>query len=222
MAAKRQAKSHIVYNQWIVENDGAASEINYPSKDIVDNLKKHKVSRILCGHKPQGDAPLVFGNDAQNFHVITADTSYSGRTEYRNGLNEATTEAFAAFREYDELYAARALNSEKPNDISDLRHHCRRGFAVAEVLIDFSRQQHEHRNGNDENRGSVYIHGTLASGEAFEADMDAEPWMVNEPRMGSSSKVSAQMTANLSFPIPRVGKFTTSFIPARTWKRCCD
>ena len=181
----------IVYNQWIIEKDGssrAANEINYPSKDIVDNLKKHKVSRILCGHKPQGDAPLVFGNDAQNFHVITADTSYSGRTEYRNGLNEATTEAFAAFREYDELYAARALNSEKPNDISDLRHHCRRGFAVSEVLIDFSRQQHDHRNGNDENRGSVYIHGTLATGEAFEADMDAEPWIGQQTKDGKFIK----------------------------------
>ena len=68
----------------------------------------------------------------------------------------------------------------------------------------------------------MYIHGTLATGEAFEADMDTEPWIGQRTKDGKFIKGIRSNDGKFILSHSRVGKFTTSFIPARTWKRCCD
>jgi hypothetical protein len=178
----------IVYNQWVVENKNALNSINFPIKEITDNLKSSGVKRILTGHKPLGDSPEIFSDRDQSFHIISADTSYSARTQYLNDLSENTIEAFEKIKQIDEQHAKYMKDNKSgpPYDISNLRHICRRGHAVAEVIIDFSnndddngKNQQEgnvdYNKSNNNNDGSVYIHGILATGDAFEANLNSEP-----------------------------------------------
>ena len=163
----------IVYNQWVIEDKNKLNSINFPTKEIINNLHLHGVKRILTGHKPLGDSPAIFSNNDRNFHVITADTSYSARTKYLNGMNEETLKIFDEFKKCDEQHAEHMNKSSDniPKDISDIRHHGRRGYAVSEVIIDFDNNKKDSNN----NDGVVFIHGTLANGDLFEANLNMEP-----------------------------------------------
>lgn len=163
----------IVYNQWVIEDKNKLNSINFPTEEIINNLHLHGVKRILTGHKPLGDSPAIFSNNDRNFHVITADTSYSARTKYLNGMNEETLKIFDEFKKCDEQHAEHMNKSSDniPKDISDIRHHGRRGYAVSEVIIDFDNNKKDSNN----NDGVVFIHGTLANGDLFEANLNMEP-----------------------------------------------
>ena len=88
-------------------------------------------------------------------------------------MNEETLKIFDEFKKCDEQHAEHMSKSSDniPKDISDIRHHGRRGYAVSEVIIDFDNNKKDSNN----NDGVVFIHGTLANGDLFEANLNMEP-----------------------------------------------
>jgi len=61
----------VVYRDWI-GRDGAPSP---PGAFLINKLKAAGIRRVVSGHKPHGDAPLIL--EIAGITIITADTSYS-------------------------------------------------------------------------------------------------------------------------------------------------
>ena len=56
--------------------------MEFQSKHLRNVLQSQGIDRIVVGHKPVGDCPLIIRED--NFELIMADTSYSDSTKSDN------------------------------------------------------------------------------------------------------------------------------------------
>ena len=124
-----------------------------PHADVVKYLKDGGIKKVVCGHKPHGDAALII--KTEDITVITVDTSYSASTEVLNGTDD-----------------------EKPcgTDIDP-----RRGVAVSELIISFCEKKNEDE-GEEKERMSVEsfaeIHGVLANGDLYACFPDGKDIML--------------------------------------------
>jgi hypothetical protein len=119
-----------IYRDWRGDRDRVAS---LPSSHVVRTLQEQGINRILTGHKPDGDAPLVMANRENDFHVIVADTSYSGTTIWLDkdkvGGEQNTCTQIGA-----DPSIVKGIDSYR-------RHMQRRGGAVCEVVVEMDSSQ---------------------------------------------------------------------------------
>ena len=146
----RDRNRTIVYRDWRGDKDLLAS---LPSPSVIQTLMNNGINKIITGHKPDGDAPLVLSNDRNNFHVIAADTSYSGDTKWLSRNSESSDDP-GKLMHTNTRRCASSKNQIDPKQ----RHLQRRGEAVSEILI-------------DRKTSNVLIHGRLSSGDKFEASV---------------------------------------------------
>ena len=161
----RERNQTVVYNDWRGTQDLVPA---LPSSAIVKDLQNHGINRIITGHKPDGDAPLVVANESNTFHVIAADTSYSNDTVWLNQSVAPKPDEPAQMGAEQQIKARLAeIQKSAKAVVTDgkSRHDARRGAAVSEILI--------HPPGGGEGATGEYstveIHGILSSGDAFEA-----------------------------------------------------
>ena len=69
------ANPSVIYASFL--QDGAAGTV---SPKVADTLLKEGIRRVVCGHQPHGDMPLVLQQGG--LQIFTADTSYACNTEW--------------------------------------------------------------------------------------------------------------------------------------------
>ena len=111
----------VVYRDWMLDESRLSAAMpkkqivlpRGPSPRLVRYLNQSGIRRIVCGHKPHGDAALVIRSDPAigNMDVITVDTSYSRNVHWFSGReNESAGSRF-------------------------------RGVAVSELLVEFDPEE---------------------------------------------------------------------------------
>ena len=127
-----------------------------PHPKVVAYLRSAGIHRVVCGHKPHGDAALIIrSNTGDHEHdqeagdppltVITVDTSYSGSVTVVDG----DASDVARGKELDE----------------------RRGLAVSELLITFEGPCAEGGQ-NGRHSSAAEVHGVLCNGEPYDCYPD--------------------------------------------------
>lgn len=132
----------LCYDSFLVE--GAPSE---PDSNVIKFMKQSGILRILAGHQPHGDAPLVISTDS--FQVLTGDTSYARNVMWDHSYGSESSNLF------HKLVSMGECSSVSPQDVNDTR-----GRAVSEILICF--------DGNSLPSSCVNIHGFNSDGFAFD------------------------------------------------------
>ena len=132
-----------------------------PHPDVVAYLQRSGIRRVVCGHKPHGDAALVIrskkgdrgdeddedeGSTGPFLTVITVDTSYSGQVTVVDG---------------------NASDGARGKDLDE-----RRGMAVSELLIRFDDTVGEKNGRNDHSSSAAEVHGLLCNGEPYDCFPD--------------------------------------------------
>ena len=121
-----------------------------PESSVVEYLKSSKIKRVVCGHKPHGDACLIVKSQGDEVCVVTLDTSYSGQVQ-----------VVAAVEGDDQ----RSSNSGSDHSTNDNK---RRGCAVSELLVYF-----------EENESSrAVVHGIDSFGNEYVATPDDDSSLV--------------------------------------------
>ncbi len=70
--------------------------VTLPSPPVINFLKSNGIYRLVLGHTPSGEIPVIQRLNDESFEMIVADTSYSPRSEEASrvlfsGLEEGTT-----------------------------------------------------------------------------------------------------------------------------------
>ena len=72
----------VVYRDWLNKNN---TDVVMPSARLADALLSSGITRVVCGHRPHGDAPLVCKSECGRLTVITLDTSYAANVVNEKG-----------------------------------------------------------------------------------------------------------------------------------------
>jgi hypothetical protein len=158
----RSRNNTVVYRDWIAKDSNPSYTGNPPKEKhpslplipdsyVVQYLNQANINRVICGHKPHGDASLVIKSKDEKMNnneltVITMDTSYSGSTKVMEVDEDGSV--------------CPLLSSFTPN--SSFK---RRGCAVSELLV-----YHEDNNGSFSSR--AFIHGIDAAGDKYISEPD--------------------------------------------------
>lgn len=101
-----------------------------PSEAVVRFLTDSGIKKLIVGHQPHGDAPVII--DAQSIHILTGDTSYAAGTKW--GPPDVGDEEKAQLRELMEQIRGCGEPRFAPSSSSDPADT--RGIAVSEVSGD--------------------------------------------------------------------------------------
>ena len=149
-----------------------------PGREMVEKLQKGGIRRVVVGHQPNGDCPLVLvsgpgtneqgwargsnegddgkarvGAGAVDFEIIMGDTSYAANTKWEAGKDgKAPSSAVSAQKAYG-CALTRVAADEKST----------RGSAVSEVLI---RLDERAASG----ASACTVHGVLSDGSTYVYD----------------------------------------------------
>ena len=165
----RSRNNTVIYRDWISKSSEPPLNALPPEEDqpsipsaphahVVEYLNQANINKVVCGHKPHGDASLIVRSqehrkksietvcetnvDAAALTVLTLDTSYSGRTK----MMETDSNG--------KLYAqARTTTGGVGSGNDD-----RRGCAVSELLLYFE---------NDAQSSRAVVHGIDSFGDAY-------------------------------------------------------
>mmetsp|Transcript_9739 Transcript_9739/g.14687 ORF Transcript_9739/g.14687 Transcript_9739/m.14687 type:complete len:555 (+) Transcript_9739:139-1803(+) len=142
----------LVYDNFL--SDGAPQP---PPTDVIENLTKSGVRKLVTGHQPHGDAPVVI--DSGGLQVITGDTSYARNVRWFGP--DATSEQRA---HVDNLL--RQVNGGAGlEDIVHSNSSNTRGAAVSEICIKF--------DDVFPFASRTFIHGMLNNGLKYDFELPA-------------------------------------------------
>lgn len=139
-----------------------------PSDFVRNYCKREGIRRIVVGHQPIGDSPLILSTD--DLTVICGDTSYASQVKWL----PTDTAIYEADTSENSKYAAMSIFSESMLDLFYYRipppYASTRGIAVNEVLIEIPIQDFEKNLGVV---SSVTLRGVLSNGIVYENRFDS-------------------------------------------------
>eukprot|EP00602_Paraphysomonas_sp_CaronLab_P009698 CAMPEP_0185024566 /NCGR_PEP_ID=MMETSP1103-20130426/7681_1 /TAXON_ID=36769 /ORGANISM="Paraphysomonas bandaiensis, Strain Caron Lab Isolate" /LENGTH=499 /DNA_ID=CAMNT_0027557573 /DNA_START=183 /DNA_END=1682 /DNA_ORIENTATION=+ len=140
----------LVYDNFL--SDGAPMP---PSSEIASKLRRNGVRRVIAGHQPHGDAPVVI--DSFGLQVITGDTSYA------NNVKWFGPDASDEYRErVTELLQQLTNNGDRK--VGANSNTCdTRGNAVSEIYLRFGIPTSQ----------STCIHGELNNGLRYDFELSS-------------------------------------------------
>ena len=72
----------VVYRDWMNKEN---TNVKQPSQELVDILDSSGIRRIVCGHRPHGDAGVVIRSSCGRLTIVTLDTSYAANVVDKSG-----------------------------------------------------------------------------------------------------------------------------------------